>query len=219
MKSLLKNSSLTFEFILVVTVAFGLFAWSSYDSLVGRQRKVVMTDGSLLSIIITEVVLGGLLLSYLKLRGWKWADFNLHLSWKSTIDGVLLLLATYLAVTFSVTFTSLFVDIKILQTVQLHARVGVFISIVLSIVNALYEEVFVSVYVINTLEKHHDALLAVLCSATMRMAYHVYQGPPAVIMILPIGLLYGYAYWRWKRLWPLVVAHALVDIISLNFQP
>jgi membrane protease YdiL (CAAX protease family) len=50
------------------------------------------------------------------------------------------------------------------------------------------------------------------------MSYHVYQGP-AVIQILPVGFFYGYVYWRCKKLWPLVLAHALIDIISLNPRP
>lgn len=216
MKSQLQKLSPALEFILVVTVAFGLFAWSSYDSLTSNRREVAMTDGSLLGIVITEIVLGAILLLFLKMRGWKWPDFNLGISWQSTFDGVILLFCTYTLLIFSLTIASFFIDLKIMDSVKLHARAGIFVSIVLSIVNALYEEVFVAAYIINTLEKYRDPLFAVLCSATIRMAYHIYQGPPAIIMVLPIGLLYGYVYWRWKQLWPLVVAHALVDIVSLN---
>jgi membrane protease YdiL (CAAX protease family) len=31
-----------------------------------------------------------------------------------------------------------------------------------------------------------------------------------------MGLLYGYVYSRTRQLWPLVVAHVLVDIIGLT---
>jgi hypothetical protein len=32
--------------------------------------------------------------------------------------------------------------------------------------------------------------------------------------ILPIGLLFGFVYWKWRRLWPLFIAHALFDVFA-----
>ena len=50
----------------------------------------------------------------------------------------------------------------------------------------------------------------------MRMLYHLYQGPIGIITIVPLGMLYGYTYVRSRQLWPLIVAHVLVDIIGLS---
>jgi len=59
-------------------------------------------------------------------------------------------------------------------------------------------------------------LIAINVSTVVRMLYHLYQGPIGIITIVPMGLLYGYTYVRTRQLWPLIVAHVLVDIIGLS---
>ena len=44
---------------------------------------------------------------------------------------------------------------------------------------------------------------------------HAYQGPMAVIGILPLGLVFTYYFARSRRLWPAVVAHMIFDTIGL----
>ena len=36
----------------------------------------------------------------------------------------------------------------------------------------------------------------------------------AVILGALFGLLFGAVYWRWRRLWPLIVAHTIANLIS-----
>jgi membrane protease YdiL (CAAX protease family) len=50
----------------------------------------------------------------------------------------------------------------------------------------------------------------------VRLLYHLYQGPIGILMAVPMGLLYGYVYSRTRQLWPLVVAHVLLDLIGLS---
>lgn len=52
-------------------------------------------------------------------------------------------------------------------------------------------------------------------SAGGRLLYHLYQGPLAVVGILPSALLFGYWFARAGRLWPLVVAHAILDALAV----
>ena len=33
--------------------------------------------------------------------------------------------------------------------------------------------------------------------------------------VVPMGLLYGYVYSRTRQLWPLMVAHVLLDLVGL----
>jgi membrane protease YdiL (CAAX protease family) len=44
----------------------------------------------------------------------------------------------------------------------------------------------------------------------VRLLYHLYQGPIGVVTIVPMGLLFGYAYARSRQLWPLIFAHVLI---------
>jgi membrane protease YdiL (CAAX protease family) len=52
-------------------------------------------------------------------------------------------------------------------------------------------------------------------STGIRLLYHLYQGTIGVITVVPMGLLYGYLFVRTKQLWPLVLAHILLDIVGL----
>jgi membrane protease YdiL (CAAX protease family) len=36
-----------------------------------------------------------------------------------------------------------------------------------------------------------------------------------VLTIVPLGLLFGWVYVRTRQLWPLVVAHVLLDVVWL----
>jgi len=80
---------------------------------------------------------------------------------------------------------------------------------------ALAEEVIVTGYLIKRLEQLGWAgLWAVLASAVLRGTYHLYQGWGGFTGNLVLGLAFGYAFRRWRRTWPLVTAHFLVDVLS-----
>jgi membrane protease YdiL (CAAX protease family) len=84
-----------------------------------------------------------------------------------------------------------------------------------SIVNPLFEETFVTGYIVSTLKQHGSPRLGVNLSIAVRLLYHLYQGPFAVISIVPIGLIFAAWYCRSGRLWPLIVAHGIFDFIAL----
>ena len=33
-------------------------------------------------------------------------------------------------------------------------------------------------------------------------------------ILLPLGLLFAFVYWRWRLLWPLIVAHGVMDFMG-----
>jgi membrane protease YdiL (CAAX protease family) len=81
--------------------------------------------------------------------------------------------------------------------------------------NALLEEVVVVGYLIRRLEQiGWGAAAAVLASAVLRGAYHLYQGWGGFAGNLLLGLVFGFIFVRWRRTWPLVVAHLLVDTLA-----
>jgi membrane protease YdiL (CAAX protease family) len=53
----------------------------------------------------------------------------------------------------------------------------------------------------------------------LRFAYHLYQGPLASISILPLGFVFAAMFWRWRNIWPLVVAHTIANVVSLLVTP
>jgi membrane protease YdiL (CAAX protease family) len=81
--------------------------------------------------------------------------------------------------------------------------------------NAVLEEVVVVGYLIRRLEQMGwSGGAAVAASATLRGAYHLYQGWGGFVSNLALGIAFGYAFLRWRRTWPLVIAHALVDVLA-----
>ena len=52
---------------------------------------------------------------------------------------------------------------------------------------------------------------AVVVAAVLRGSYHLYQGWGGFAGNLALGLFFGTLFVRWRRTWPLVVAHFLVD--------
>jgi membrane protease YdiL (CAAX protease family) len=54
----------------------------------------------------------------------------------------------------------------------------------------------------------------VATSALVRASYHLYQGIGGLLGNLAMGVLFGWLFLRWGRVMPLVVAHALIDIVA-----
>ena len=71
-------------------------------------------------------------------------------------------------------------------------------------------------YIITALTQTRGMWTAINVSTGMRMLYHLYQGPTGILISVPMGLLFGYAYARTRMLWPLIFAHVLIDIIGLS---
>lgn len=56
--------------------------------------------------------------------------------------------------------------------------------------------------------------VALGCSAALRGCYHLYQGFGAGLGNVAVGVLFGYIWRRTGRLWPLVIAHGLIDTVA-----
>ena len=51
-------------------------------------------------------------------------------------------------------------------------------------------------------------------SAALRASYHLYQGWGGFLGNLAMGLLFSVLFVRWRRTWPFVVAHFLLDVAA-----
>jgi membrane protease YdiL (CAAX protease family) len=79
--------------------------------------------------------------------------------------------------------------------------------------NALLEETVVLGYMVTRLQQvGAPALAAIAASSVLRGSYHLYQGWGGFTGNLAMGLLFGLVFLRWRRTWPLVIAHTFVDI-------
>lgn len=80
---------------------------------------------------------------------------------------------------------------------------------------ALVEEVLVIGYLFDRLTKLGVSEKAQLVtSATLRGSYHLYQGFGGFVGNLVMGLVFGWAYKKWGRVMPLVLAHFILDAVA-----
>ena len=81
--------------------------------------------------------------------------------------------------------------------------------------NAWAEEVLVVGWLLTTLRRLGlSENRALLLSALLRGSYHLYQGFGGGLGNLVMGLVFGRLWQRHRRLWPLVGAHALIDVVA-----
>lgn len=81
--------------------------------------------------------------------------------------------------------------------------------------NAAAEEVLVVGYLLTRLRRlglrENSGLLL---AAVLRGSYHLYQGFGGFVGNLLMGLVFGRVWQRTNRLWPLIIAHTLLDVIA-----
>jgi membrane protease YdiL (CAAX protease family) len=53
-------------------------------------------------------------------------------------------------------------------------------------------------------------------SVLVRVAVHLYQGPLALVAVAPVGVVLTSYYLGSRRIWPAVVAHAVLDFQALR---
>src|SRR6201991_401370 len=81
--------------------------------------------------------------------------------------------------------------------------------------NGWAEEVIVVAFLMTRLHQLRvNPVAAVLASAVLRGAYHLYQGFSAGLGNVAMGLVFAYVWRRTGRLWPLIVAHGIIDSVS-----
>lgn len=81
--------------------------------------------------------------------------------------------------------------------------------------NSLVEEVIVVGFLMRRLTQLGWGPGAVIgTSALVRGSYHLYQGLGGLLGNLAMGVLFGWLFVRWGRVLPLIVAHALIDIVA-----
>lgn len=81
--------------------------------------------------------------------------------------------------------------------------------------NGFAEEVVVVGYLITRLRQlGFSRPAAVLTSSLLRGLYHLYQGFGAGLGNVAMGIVFGYVWCRTGRLWPLVIAHGLINTVA-----
>ena len=81
--------------------------------------------------------------------------------------------------------------------------------------HGIVEEVIVVGYLLDRLGKLGWSMpLAIFASSMLRGSYHLYQGFGPFIGNAVMGVVFALVYTRTRRVMPLVIAHALLDIVA-----
>lgn len=210
----------TFEMVIVLGMAFGIpianslqrfsLAWPSTQwSTFGLIRMVLHENFALLCVAFVFVR-----------HRWQLSDLALQKPEKPIRRGMGLYLAD--RITIFVIFFSSFLYYFVLLGNDVPARVGdgnasvhIAARLLLVLVNPFYEEIIVVGYIFAAMRKagFSDNNASVV-SIVIRMSYHLYQGVAAFVFILPMSLLFTYAFRKWGNIWPLIIAHMLLNARS-----
>jgi membrane protease YdiL (CAAX protease family) len=208
MKSFIRNLTPRGEVFLVFAICFGL-------GIIRRNIAWHLMPGAplhgefgLVTIAIYQLLVLALVFLYIgRIRGWSFASFGFQISWKWTGLGVLLFVPTKL----------IFVLKKMIVSPNtaglLAGQIALPIIIISSILTGIFEELMEVGYIIKVTEKH-GMWTAVVISALIRAVLHFYQGAAGMACVFVIGVTFGLVYWKLRKLWPLIVAHILIDIIG-----
>lgn len=205
------------ELILINLICFGPFAAMSVAGLLSRETTFVFDDRRLYTIAGMEVVAGLLAAYILRARGWKAADLGLRFSMPLTIAGMLLFIGANITIAtgYELLRAASGIDPAAMTTPVIRTTLPA--VLLLLAIDPLYEETFEVAYNVRAAEGN-GAVFAVTLSAAIRFVCHLYQGPIAAVTILPLGIIFAVVYWKWRRVWPLVVAHGAAGYFAFAPQ-
>ena len=224
------------EIVVVLLVTFGLSGLTAAVALLeaqlapgglGDQTVALNSSASKQSLIDLLYQL----LRVLRLCGW--AALGLYLLWRSGVGPKLVglarpqrredgLPALALAALIGIPGLALYLIAHALGLNLAVAASGlrehwwrVPVLIIAAIANAAAEEILVVGYLITRLRRLGWSENASLwASSALRGSYHLYQGLGGGLGNVVMGLVFGRYWQRTNRLWPLLIAHALIDIIA-----
>jgi membrane protease YdiL (CAAX protease family) len=205
------------EFAIVAGLAFGLFAFASVRHLFLEYGQARITTDRLTHLIVYEVPTFVALVWFLRQRDWTAERVGAIPSLSDVPVGIALSIGCYV-----VNF-ALWLLVALLapgavkpasDLLPIAGRYDLLMVLAVSFVNPVFEETFLCGYVVTALAPVCRPATAVSISVGIRTLYHLYLGP-RVVAIVPVGLLFTWYYARTRRLWPLIVAHAILDFAGL----
>jgi membrane protease YdiL (CAAX protease family) len=212
MKSFIRNLPAPAEFFIVVSLWFDPLLLNGCFLLPKFVQSGVWEIGNAFFIrgAIFQIMALAMLIWIGNIRGWPPSKFGTAISWKGTGSGILLAPVSY-AVTYSVwTIYALIIHSGHPNIIVTGLAIPVIIST--TIINSVFEEVVEAGYFIYTFSRF-GMWPAILASASLRMLYHApWVGIEGLLGIFATGLIFALVYWRWRQLWPLVLAHTLRNL-------
>jgi len=225
---------LRIEIAVVLAVTFGLSAYTALLNLIEavllglagqrialnpRRSQFDLIDLGLNLAVVFQLIAWGVLALYLLWRsGFGPREIGLgRLRWQPDVLGGL-----GLAALIGLPGLGLYVVARVLglsasvEPVELYDtwwRVPVLL--IAAFANGWAEEIIVVAFLLTRLKQLGvNPVAAMLASSLLRGAYHLYQGFSAGLGNIVMGLVFAYVWRRTGRLWPLIIAHGVIDSVA-----
>jgi membrane protease YdiL (CAAX protease family) len=229
-----QRHGLRLEIAVVLAATFGLSAYTAFLSLIEavllglagrrvalnpRRSPFDLIDLGLNLAIAFQLVAWGALGLYLLWRsGFRPAQIGLgRLRWRPDVLG-----GVGLAALIGLPGLGLYVAAR---TLGLSAHVEpaelydtwwrIPVLVLTAFANGWAEEIIVVAFLLTRLRQLRiNPVAAMLASSLLRGAYHLYQGFSAGLGNVVMGLVFAYTWRRTGRLWPLIIAHGIIDSVA-----
>ncbi len=215
MRTLLRRLGPWTECAVVIGICLG---WPIFESVRGAVKggSVSQFSGSdVLVLVAYDLGTGLLAAGFLALRGWPWSAFNVRVSWRTTAGGLLLVPASYASFIAGAMVVALTPGGEaLLKALPDFPGVSIPVAALGAVVNGCFEELVLAGYLFRVLEPQGLGI-AMGASVLLRVLMNVSQGPLGATGILLLGMLYGVLYWDYRQLWPLMLAHVILDFLGL----
>jgi membrane protease YdiL (CAAX protease family) len=229
-----QRRGLRIEIVVVLAVTFGLSAYTALLKLIEavllglagqtvalnpRRSPFDLIDLGLNLAVVFELIAWGALALYLLWRsGFGPSRLGLgKLRWRPDVLGGIGLAALIglpgLGLYLAARALGLSAHVEPVELYDTWWRIPVLL--IAAFANGWAEEVIVVAFLLTRLRQLRvNPLVALLASSVLRGAYHLYQGFSAGLGNMVMGLVFGYAWRRTGRLWPLIIAHGVIDSVA-----
>ena len=203
----------------IAVICFGWTILFSIEAVAsGFTEDAEFSDRSMIGIVISEVLFALVALTVLRSRNYAIETLYPTPSGKGALTGA----AVYVAATgagwiLSLAFSSGQATQPV-ETALAGSTVSLPIIITTAVINGTFEEVFL-LGVLQRGLRAYGPTIAIGASMLVRISFHLYQGSLGAVSILGFGLVLSLYYLRTEKLFPVVFAHILADIVPFLLLP
>jgi membrane protease YdiL (CAAX protease family) len=184
----------------------------------GSSAPIELTDARLARAFGVELVLTATLGLWLWRQGWRPHRSDTRpFVLRDLARGMGLWVAAILSVGLWAAICRIFLPklITIADQTQILGAARPWITVPFSVFNAVFEELLWLAVGLGAFRRL-GLVWAGAISVGLRVFAHAYQGPLALVTIIPIGIVFTAYYIRTRRLWPVVIALAFQDILAFE---
>jgi membrane protease YdiL (CAAX protease family) len=199
----------------IASMLFISLTWHSGST---DSTQLHFTNVRVLATLFVELGLACIWIPRLRRQGWTLASIARPWRASDAVHAIMLVVSAEIAVQIANVALWL-VDRPLAVMISHYRTVGPlswWVAVPMVLVNPPFEEALYFGYVTKVLRSRWGVHFALTCALLLRVLMHLYQGPLALVGVLPVAIVFTVYYVRTGRLWPLVIAHVLLDCVALG---